>query len=94
MTGKERAYLRSLAQKMDPVIYVGKEGITEALVNDTNMALTARELVKGSVGRNSDEDVRDVIEELCDILDAEPIQVIGRKFVIYRKKEEDSKYGI
>ena len=94
MTGKERAYLRSLAQKMDPVIYVGKEGITEALVNDANMALTASELVKGSVGRNSDEDVRDVIEELCDILDAEPIQVIGRKFVIYRKKEEDSKYGI
>ena len=87
MTGKERAYLRSLAQKMDPVIYVGKEGITESLVNDANMALTARELVKGSVGRNSDE-------VLCDILDAEPIQVIGRKFVIYRKKEEDSKYGI
>ena len=53
MTGKERAYLRSLAQKMDPVIYVGKEGITEALVNDANMALTARELVKGSVAETA-----------------------------------------
>ena len=89
MTSKQRAMLRALANEYQPIIYIGKEGVTEALIQDADAALEARELVKGSIGRNAEVDLRTAVAELCQALQAEPVQVIGRKFVIFRPSQKN-----
>mgnify|MGYP004479923605 FL=1 len=89
MTSKQRAMLRAMANEYQPIIYIGKEGVTEALIQDADAALEARELVKGSIGRNAEVDLRTAVAELCQALQAEPVQVIGRKFVIFRPSQKN-----
>ena len=89
MTSKQRAMLRAMANEYQPIIYIGKEGVTEALIQDADAALEARELVKGSIGRNAEVDLRTAVAELCQALQAEPVPVIGRKFVIFRPSKKN-----
>ena len=89
MTSKQRAMLRAMANEYQPIIYIGKEGVTEALIQDADAALEARELVKGSIGRNAEVDLRTAVAEFCQALQAEPVQVIGRKFVIFRPSKKN-----
>ena len=89
MTSKQRAMLRAMANEYQPIIYIGKEGVTEALIQDADAALEARELVKGSIGRNAEVDLRTAVAELCQALQAEPVQVLGRKFVIFRPSKKN-----
>ena len=88
MTGKERARLRSLASTEDTIIQVGKSGITPALIASVDAALAARELVKGRVLENSMLTAREACQQLAEACGAEPIQTIGTKFVLYRKKKD------
>jgi len=89
MTSKQRAYLRGLANTMDPVVHIGKDGITKPLVQQAWDALEARELVKAAVLRSAPfESAREACESLCAMTHAEPVQVIGSKFVIYRRARE------
>ncbi len=88
MTGKERARLRSLASTEDTIIHVGKSGITPALISSVEAALTARELVKGKVLENSMLSAGEACHQLAEACGAEPIQTIGTKFVLYRKKKD------
>ena len=88
MTGKERARLKSLASTEDTIIYVGKSGITPAVVASVDAALAARELVKGRVLESSMLTAREACEQLSEACGAEPVQAIGTKFVLYRKKKD------
>lgn len=88
MTGKERAQWRAKAQHLDPIVHIGKDGITDGVVRQVDEALTARELIKGSVQQNSDLTARDACDLLAQAAGAEPISVIGRKFVLYRYSPE------
>lgn len=90
MNGKERAALRKMANTIEPVIYIGKEGITERTLKEVYDALEARELIKGSVQQGSPVDAKTALQELCGKTGAEPIQFIGRKFVMYRPSREHS----
>ncbi len=94
MTTKQRAALRSMANTMDPVLHIGKDGINDNLVQQAWDVLEARELIKVTVQRNAPMDAREACEELCERTHAEPIQVIGSKFVIYRKARKDSKIDV
>ena len=90
MTSKQRAFLRGLANTMEPVLHIGKEGITRSLEQQAWDALEARELVKVSVMRSAPFDsAREACDSLCEKVHAEPVQVIGSKFVIYRKAREE-----
>ena len=91
MTSKQRAYLRGLANTMEPIVHVGKEGISENMVRQLSEALEARELVKGTVLQNSPVTAREAIAELCEGTGAEPVQCIGNRFVVYRAREKDPK---
>ncbi len=84
MTSKQRAYLRKLAQKRDPVVQIGKGGVTPEVVASVNEVLEARELIKATVLDNCFEEVRDVANTVGERARAEVVQVIGRKFVLYR----------
>ena len=88
MNSKERARLRGLASTMDTIIQVGKGGITPNVIASVDTALTARELIKGKVLESSMLTAREVCEQLAEACNAEPVQTIGTKFVLYRKNEE------
>ena len=94
MTTKDRAVLRSAANTLEACCYIGKEGVTDAVLNGVRDALTARELIKLSVQENCPLTAREACEEICDCLGADPVQCIGRKFVIYKRNKEIDAYGI
>ncbi len=94
MTTKQRARLRSMGTALEPVLHIGKDGITDNLSKQAWDALEARELIKVTVQKNAPFDAREACQALCDRVHAEPIQVIGSRFVIYRQAREDSKIKI
>ena len=65
MTSKQRAYLRGLANTMEPIVHVGKDGVNDNMVRQLSDALEARELVKGTVLQNSPVTAREAIAALC-----------------------------
>lgn len=84
LTGKQKGYLRSMGNEMDPIIQVGKGGITEALVTQTEETLEARELIKCRVLQNCSEEPKTVAEQLAEQVQADLVQVIGRNFLLFR----------
>ena len=91
ITSKQRAQLRGLAMHEDTIVQVGKGGITDALVESVNAALKARELVKGRVLENSMLTAREACDALSAACRAEEVQVIGTKFVLYKRNEKEPK---
>ena len=91
LTGKQRAYLRSLSMKLEPIFQIGKGGIGNEITDSLSDALEARELLKGTVLQNCPLSAREAIAELCEGANAEPVQCIGNRFVIYRAREKDPK---
>lgn len=94
MTSKQRAYLKSLAMTMDPVAQIGKASLTDENLQGLEEALAARELIKISILKNCDDDLRTIAEAMADHLDAEVVQVIGRRVVLYRQARERDKRKI
>ena len=84
MTGKERARLRAEANGLDVIIQIGKSGLSENLLKQLDGALTTRELIKGQALETSPISAREAAQQLSDAAGAEIIQVIGRRFVLYR----------
>ncbi len=85
ITTKQRAFLRGLGNALEPVVQIGKEGLTDNLVESVNLLLEARELVKIKVLKNTDDDARHFAEELASTLSAEIVQVIGNNLILYKK---------
>ena len=94
MTGKQRAKLRAMANTIPVILYIGKEGITEHTIKEAYDALEARELIKGCVQQGAPLDAREALTELCEKTGAEPIQQIGRRFVLYRSSRENPRITI
>ena len=88
ITGKQRSYLRKLGQELDPVVFIGKNDVTETVSKELDKNLTAHELVKVKIQEGSILDAKPVANELAEMLDAEFVQAIGRKFVLYRQAPE------
>ena len=91
MTSKQRASLRAMANTIQPILHIGKEGVTPNLVKQAWDALEARELVKVSVQKGAPFTAREAARELCEAVHAEPVQAIGSKFVSYRASRENPK---
>lgn len=91
LTGKQRAYLRALAQKEECIVYVGKAGVTEPVIEQVRQALAARELVKGRVQEACIYTAAEAQALLCQACGAEGVQVIGRVFVLYKRNEKTAK---
>ena len=88
LTSKQRAQLRGLANSIDTIIMVGKDGIGENLIKQTSDALEARELVKGKVLETALMSAREVSDEICEATGADGVSCVGSKFVIYRFSEK------
>jgi RNA-binding protein len=88
MNSKQRALLRSMANALDTILYIGKEGVTDATVKEAYDALEARELIKCAVQPNADLTAKEASALLCERTHAEAVQCIGRRFVLYRQSRE------
>ncbi len=89
MTSKERAKLRGLANRVPSLYQVGKDGISENMIKQIDDALNARELIKGNVLENSMMTARDAAEELAAKTASQVVQVIGNRFVLYRRTDKN-----
>lgn len=91
LTSKQRSQLRAMAAEADTVLQIGKGGITENVIQQTEEVLRARELIKGRVLDNSMLTAREACDQLAEACRAESVQVIGSKFVLFRQNEKDPK---
>ena len=92
LTSKQRAYLRSLAVNEDTILMVGKSGMGPEVIKQADDALEKRELIKGRVlPETCPVSPREAAEELAQKTGSDVVQVIGSRFVLYRKKKKDPK---
>ena len=91
ITGRQRAYLRGLANNMDPIFQIGKNGIEDTFLKQLEEALEARELIKVKVLENSVLMAREASNSICEKIGCEGIQAIGSKIVLYKKSSKKPK---
>lgn len=91
MNSKQRATLRSMANTLDTILYIGKDGVTDATVKEAYDALEARELIKCAVQNGCELSAKEACALLCERTHAEPVQCIGRRFVLYRESRENKR---
>ena len=94
ITGKQRSYLRKLAQQLDPVVYIGKSDMTENVLREMDQLLSSRELIKVKLQEGSLLDPKEAANDAAETLGAEFVQAIGRRFVLYRQAEDPEKRTI
>ncbi|XOQ31951.1 MAG: RNA-binding protein YhbY [Dialister sp.] len=94
LTGKQKQYLKSQAVQLPAYVQIGKEGLTDTVIDSVKDVLLARELVKVKINQNSDEDIRDTADLLARDLDCEIVQIIGRNCVLFKQKEKKSHYEL
>ena len=88
ITSKQRAYLRSLSQKLDTIFQIGKGGITEETCLQISNALEARELIKARVLDNSGYTSKEAANEIAEAISCEVVSCVGSKFVLYKESEK------
>lgn len=91
ITSKQRSYLRKLAHDLDPLVFIGKSDVTENIINELDVLLESRELIKVKIQESSLLEPKETANELAEILGAEFVQAIGRKFILYRRSKEEPK---
>ncbi|MBQ7968864.1 MAG: ribosome assembly RNA-binding protein YhbY [Clostridia bacterium] len=91
LNSKQRAYLRSLAVHIDTIFQIGKGGINENMTEQISNALEARELIKLRVLDNSEYSAREAADEISQIVNADVVQVVGTRFVLYRESKKHKK---
>lgn len=91
MTSKQRAYLKSLAMNMDPILQIGKSSLTPEFTNSVAEALAARELIKINVLQNCADDPKVLAEVLSERTHSQVVQVIGKKIVLYKEGKDEKK---
>ena len=89
ITSKQRSYLKSLAHNIDPTVYIGKQGLTENIIKELETGFETRELVKVKIQEGSTLEPKETASMLAEKLNAEFVQAIGRKFVLYRESEDN-----
>ena len=94
ITSKQRSALRGMANELQALFQLGKNGVTDEFVAQIDEALDAKELIKIAVLNNAFFSAKEVLEVLCDKLSCEPVSAVGSKLVIYRKSSDPKKVKI
>jgi RNA-binding protein len=88
LTSKQRSILRAMGNKLEPIIIIGKKGVTNNLLTQLDEALEVRELVKGRVLPHQDFDVKKIAEQLAQKTNADIVQTIGRNILFYKAPQD------
>lgn len=88
LTGKQKRYLRSLANTIKPITQVGKEGVSDSLFSSVYDAFNTHELIKLNVLKTCDDDINEIAIEICSNCSCELVQKIGKTLVFYKKAKE------
>lgn len=94
ITGKQRSYLKKLAHDLSPTVYIGKSGLTDNIRQEMINGFESRELVKVKIQESCPVEAREMANTLAGELNAEFVQAIGRRFVLYRRsasKKDDER---
>lgn len=91
MTSKQRAYLKSLAMTMEPILQIGKSSLTPEFTKSVSEALEARELIKISVLQNCMDNPSQMAQMLAERTGSQVVQVIGKKIVLYKEGKDNKK---
>ena len=91
LTSKQRAQLRGMANSYETILLIGKLGVTETVLKQADDALEARELIKGGILETCPTSVRETAEAIAEQTGADVVQVIGSKFILYRRNQEEPK---
>lgn len=91
LTSKQRAYLKSLAVDLNPILQIGKDSVTPENVASVDEAFNNRELLKISVLKNCADDPREIAEVVAERTRSQVVQVIGRKIILYRPDKDKPK---
>ena len=94
LTSKQRAYLRGLANTEEPILHAGKGGISDAMLKQADDALTARELIKGKVLETAPGFAGEIAAQLAEATGSEVVQVIGMRFVLFRRNLKNPKISL
>jgi len=87
LTGKQKNYLRGLAHKINPIVSIGSNGLSKAVLNELESALEHHELLKIKLPADDKATKASLIATLCTETDSEPVQLIGRTAVVYRESK-------
>ena len=91
LTGKQKSFLRSMGQKLEPVVMMGKEGVTPTVVQAAQEAIKTRELIKVRVLQNCMEEPEDAITMLAERADVNLVQIIGRNGLLFKRNYDKPK---
>ena len=91
LTGKQKSFLRSMGMTMDPVVMIGKEGVTPTVVQSAAEVIKKRELIKVRVLQNCTEEPKDAITTLAERTDANLVQVIGHNGLLFKRNFDKPK---
>ncbi len=91
LTSKQRAALRSMAQSLEPIFFIGKSGLSDEIIAQLENAINARELIKLGVQENCEYSSREAADIIAPKLNAEVVTVIGRKLVLWRRSRDPKK---
>ena len=91
LTGKQRSYLKKLAQTVQPAVIVGRAGVTDAVMQTIDEYLTANELLKVAIQEGAELEAKETANQVADELKADFVQAIGRRFVLYRRAKDPAK---
>ncbi|SFL44368.1 ribosome assembly RNA-binding protein YhbY [Halanaerobium salsuginis] len=94
LSGKERSYLRAEANRLNPIVHVGKDGVSESVIEQLDQALTDHELLKVRILETTGRTTKSCAQELATATAAEVVQVIGGIAVLFRQSDEDSEFNI
>lgn len=89
ITSKQRAYLRKLAHTFEPIFQIGKDGVSDTLLDGLDKALEKREILKVHILESALLDTKETCNDIAKKLNAEPVQAIGNKFILYRRAEDE-----
>ena len=89
ITSKQRAYLRSIAQNLQPIFQIGKNGVNDNQIEQLKNALEVREIIKITMLDTTQADKHSIANEIAEKTGAEVVQIIGKKLTIYKRSEEN-----
>jgi RNA-binding protein len=86
----ERRALRAKAHALHPTVMVGSAGLTGPVLKEIDLALKSRELIKIRVLGDDRENREDALQRICEVLDAAPVQMIGKILVVFRPRPQEA----